>query len=626
MACPWRDPTGPLIRLAETFALDVAKLPLKESRQKLSYSEENFEAAKLTLPDEAKKREERLTEFRNALQAAKDHYGTALTFQLKIGNNNFLLDRNLTIDDFYGKVGDSQYLEVYLEIDKAELLPHWKLDDPAVTTCLFLFSDALLRTLTLPLTELDEGDNALFRDDKKLVVYVPEQNIALDGKRLAIVGGDALEQPRNGTDPDALAVKAVYEKAREELNWISFELRCLTPLHLKVDGAVAPRDDIAAVIYAQLLTCSLLYMANQSKQLSDSLWVSTFASETSAVKIEIPDAQTIGAMLRAASADNSSLPAKTIAEKVAWIYEDLSQAADRLTVAQNAVVEALENSDPSTACRELVRRAADVASRIDWAWQAFISGKLNTYFSQVKQLVDTIDSSTKSYNEQVQTLTKSLIDNMLAAVAVIIGSFIAAIFKSPFERYVFWFGTGAYVLYLLVFPIAVGLYATLQRFRQSRADFGRSIVQFSRGVPKAQVVEIVGTAVFDRERWFMRWWGATLGLYLLVVVVLVVAAIVVPGQIKAWSDTFKLRSVAYGQTSGGAVPMTIRGDDFNDEKEIVVRIGNAKYTNTDGGSLAVRGSTVLALTPRLDELRGSRYLTVQQGTAGPVKLTLPRCP
>jgi hypothetical protein len=524
VATPWRDPTGPLLRLAKAFALDTTKLPLGESRQKLTYSDENFEAAKLTSP-------QRLEELAGALQAAKAHYGPALTFRLEVGGS-VLLDLGAAIDDFYEKLEDIQYLEVYLKVEKAALLSHWNLTDPAVATCLYLFPEVLQRALTEPLTDLDDGPKALFADSEKLVIFVPARNVALEGDLLAIVGGDALERPRNSTSPNADAVKAVYTKARGELKWIHFELKRLTPLHLKIDGTASQGDDIAAAVYGQLLICSLLYTANQSWS-SKSGWESTFASQTSAVKIEIPDAKTIGEMLRAESADDLSSPAKVIADKVTWIYEDLSQAADRLTVAQNAIVEALEDSDSSTACRLLIRRAADITNRIDWAWQAFISGKLQTYFGQVKQLIETIDSTTKSYNEQVQTFTKTLIDNMLAAVAVIVGSFIAAMFKSPFQSSVFLFGTGAYVLYLLIFPIGVGLSSTWQRFCESRKDFRNRILYFSRGVPSEQVKVIVGSTVDDRERWFERWFAVTTALYLtaalclLVVAVLVTAAIVV---------------------------------------------------------------------------------------------------
>ena len=52
----------------------------------------------------------------------------------------------------------------------------------------------------------------------------------------------------------------------------------------------------------------------------------------------------------------------------------------------------------------------------------------------MKELEETVEDTTKDYNDQVHSLTKTAIDNVLAAVAVIVGSFLAAMFKSPFQE------------------------------------------------------------------------------------------------------------------------------------------------------------------------------------------------
>jgi hypothetical protein len=605
MAPRWREPAKTLLRLVEVFGLDATKL--LETRLTVTYDDAYVESAKLGSP----------ADLQQALIAAKEQYGPAFTFHLGSSSNDVFLDQDGVVAGLDKKIGDLEYLEVGLAIDKEKLLAHWNLAGEAYSAALFLDPHAFLRRIRLPLPQLDHGEEALFRDDQKLVVFTPEQNIRLDGDFLAVVGGDALEAWENHGTPDPATAQAINALARQKLNWMSDPLARITPLHLNVAGA-PPADDIAAAIYAQLLTCSLLYIANRSKFSATGL-ESTFESEASAVKMLIPDAESVGKLLYGKNA------AAVIAEKTLRIYRELSETPDRLTVAQNAIAAALEESGPADACAELVRRAEHVGKRMDYAWAAFIKGKLHTYFGQVKQLVDTIQAATKSYNEQVQALTKTLIDNMLAAVAVIVGSFIAAMLKSPFEKYVFWFGTGAYVLYLLVFPIAVGLYSTLQRFRQSRDDFQRGIVQFSKGIPEEQVEEIVGNTIAEREWWFTGWWGLATGLYLAVAIAFVLIAIVLPGEIRIWSDAFELKSVAYGNAAGGTVPVTIRGASFAEDKPIAVHIGNATFTNS-GGSLAVRGSTALTFAAPATALRTNKYLTVQQGAAGPVKLMLPQCP
>jgi hypothetical protein len=617
MAPRWREPAEALRRLVAAFGLDAKKL--RETRQTVSYHDANFEAAKLRSPtDPALVVEVRHVLLQQALAAAKDQYGPAFTFNLGSDSNDVFLDENGVVDGLWQKIGDSEYLEIGLKIDKETLLKHWNLDSEAYSAALFLDPRALWRRLRQPLMALDKGEEALFPDDRKLVVFVPERNLGLDGNFLAIIGGDALEQWQNRTAPDPAAAQAVNALAREKLNWMSGPLERLTPLHLKVAGPAPQDDDIAATVYAQLLTCCLLYIANRSKS-SGTGWEATFDAEASAVKISIPGAED---MLQTAGVSQA---AKVIAERTLVIYHDLNDAPDRLTVAQNAIASELEGSDPAAAMVKVIHDAAGVGKRIEYAWEAFIKRKLQIYFGQVKQLVETIEAARKSYQEQVQTLTKTLIDNMLAAVAVILGSFIAAMLKSPFEKYLFWFGAGLYVVYLLFFPIGIGLTSMLQRFRQSRSDFRRSIDHFSKGVPAEQVEAIVGKTVAERECWFLVWWGVITSLYVLVAIGIVVMAIVLPGKIRTWSDAFELKSIAYGRAAAGAVPVTVRGENFAEDKPIVVRLGTATFTNRDG-SLAVRGTTALTFAAPVTELSKNKVMTVQQGAAGPAKLTLPPCP
>lgn len=74
--------------------------------------------------------------------------------------------------------------------------------------------------------------------------------------------------------------------------------------------------------------------------------------------------------------------------------------------------------------------------------------------------------------------------------------------------------------------------------------------------------------------------------------------------------------------------MTIHGENFDKEKEIVVKIGNLGFTNTDGQTLKVHGSTVLTFAPQQEDFanfkaNGGRSVSVKQGNTGPRELWLP---
>lgn len=419
------------------------------------------------------------------------------------------------------------------------------------------------------------------------MILVPDHDIALSGPHLAVLGADAVAGWNTSTVPiDDAKVATLYGHARKLLKWVHYELRSLTPLHLAFDRITAPkRDDaVAGVFEAQWTICSLLYIAEQSRwDSSTSTWLATFAADKYVAQLSLGSA----AVTRAALKATGGVPwetAKTIGTLARWVYGE-DRVADRLTVLQVVVANALEEKDAAVKGTELLRQADDIAKRVEAAWKAFIEQKLDQFFGQLKQLEETIEATSRAYHEQVQALTKTLIDSMLAAVAVVVGSFIAAMFKTPFQPYVFWFGAGVYLAYLLVFPILVGLSASWQRFSDSARMFGRRKEEYGTRLTPKQVDEIVGTTVSDRERWFKRWFGFTVFLYVVVVIVVLVATIYLPDSIRTWNDRFSVTEIAYGKESNGIVPVMIRGENFDKDKEIVIILGGAAYANTDGQAL-----------------------------------------
>jgi hypothetical protein len=653
---PWRDPSGPLEMLAKALGFDPSVLQLNESHDSLSYTDEKFSATGLNAPGDAKQIGERRADLHAALQALIEQYGPAVTFELRIRALVVLTLDEYTfakLDRFYEAISGIDILVLFVRIGKEELLTRWNFIDPSRNLKIYLFPEALERALGSSLTDLDHDETSVLKalaEERKLVILLPKRDVVLDGDYMAVVGGDALvkwQEHVSQKPADALAkARTVYEQARDKLRWVYFELKYLTPLHLNVhceEGASGDVRDPAAnrslvgLVYAQLVTCSLLYIAGQSRWNeaeaasegpTNSLWQATLASDRYLANLDIGDAGTLREALTASNPVDPWKAALVIGQRGAWVYEDERHVSDRLVVLQYVIASALRDNDSSINCRELLRQAEEVSKRAEWGWEGFITDKLDKYFAQVKLLEDTIEATTKSYDEQVQNLTKALVDNMLAAVAVVVGSFIAAIFKAPFETYVFVFGSGVYFGYLLFFPIGVGLVSTWQRFTQTRAMFEKRSKDFGKRLTTDQVDQIVGETMRRRESWFKNWFTVTTLLYAIVLGMTLWAICEVPALIKNRSDRFVLRDVSVGAPNNGFIPMTIRGENFDKDKEIVVRIGNLSYTNTEGETLKVHGSTILSLAPPLQALgkitdKERRFLTVRQGTAGPIALNLP---
>lgn len=617
----WREPTAPLEELVKLLGIPGE-----------SHQHESPDVWRFTGDVDSRRLAEpaAFETFVGLLPQLRKKYGAAVTLRLRVRNWPVLeLDRDHEepeLDGLHDAIAAGSALTLDLKIVKNDLLVHWNLTDASILTRLFLFPQALARALSIPLTELDQGGNALFKDaipGQKLVILVPAHDIELDGDSLAILGGEAVSRWRESILATTAAERATWlasisALAHKHLKWVHFELVHLTPLHLNVRWKkdAADGDPIASALHAQLLVCSVLYLAGRStRNATSGRWTATFASDRQETDAEI------GGPAGASKKDWEA--SCTLAELAAWTYAVDRDADDRLIVVQRVILSALQNNTAALNGTELVRLAGELSKRIQWGWESFIGGRLEKYFSQVKELEETVESTTHGYTEQVQALTKAAIDNMLAAVAVIVGSFIAAMFKSPFQGYAFRFGTGAYATYLLLFPMTMGLRATWERFQKSRESFETRRRSFATRLTVEQVQAIVEPAVADSERWFKRWYWTTVAGYVAVLSVLVVAIVVVPGFIRSWGDAFTLQAVVVHQPASGVVPLTVRGENFDKDKEIVVTLGRATFTNTtDPASLKVHGSTVLAFSPRQEDL-ANRTLTVRQGTAGPKTIELP---
>lgn len=663
----WRHPTEPLQKLAAELRFDEDKLQLSEGLDVLSYTDEQYDVpARLALPADAVEREKRLAALDAALAGAREKYGTSLKFQFKVGSATVLnlddYDRE-KLDDFFNEFG-GDVLTLDIKIDKRELAKHWGFSASKADVKLFLYPAALVRTLSLSLEDIDHGEQALFREAtgrKKLLILVPAHKIELDGKYLAVVGGEAIarwEKYATTSRPDPEEVKFVHQEASDKLRWVQLELKHLTPLHLRVgwdeteQGAnnMPPKDDaVASALYGQLFACSLLYMAGHSSLGAGGgrggakagatgagaadvpLWVSTFSADKYLTKFDVGDTKKLTEALGGANAEKPWEAALAIAKLAAWCYNVVNQrgVAERLSVLQNVIASSMQGNSPSINCRELASQAASLYARAEVRYESFTQKELDKYLTQVKELEDAVELTTKGYNEQVQGLTKSLTENMLAAVAVVVGSFIAAVFKSPFETNVFLFGTLIYVAYLLIFPVGVGLVSSWQRFDDLRKSFGNRREEYARRLTEAEVNQIVGKTVTGRERWFFKWFVATILLYAVVLGAVCWSIFTVPTLIKSWGDKFEITGVSYGEpATGEVVPLIIRGENFNKEKEIVVTVDGSSFTNTDGQTLKVHGTTVLTFTPRQVELaaitdKRKRQVTVRQGQAAPKEFALP---
>ncbi|MCI0337403.1 MAG: hypothetical protein L0226_07500 [Acidobacteria bacterium] len=518
----WKELSMPLKTLVSELG---AESRISEEIDKVIYRDELFPV------DSAKKLS------RKTLASLAETYGTAITFRLMI--------EQLPVLEVKGPIKDAEWTNFQDELkqtsenykftldfgmDKSKLLNSAGISHPNTVIKLFFYPEKLSRLISAPLDHLEKGLLSVATGNQKLLLLIPDRQITLNGEYLSIIGGEECAQWGKyiaQSSPDQARVEEVYKEARKSLKWVHLDLKHLTPLQLKVEGQ-ANNDHIAGALYNQLAALSILYTADHTA-MTGTRWLATYTAQNYVAEVSLEGGQQAEDSPPASSSDfdpaESALALSEIAE---WVYSDTRHKIDRLKVVQSIISRSLPESSPASNYNELLNKAKHIKREVEGGWTAFIEGKLDIYFSRVRELEQIVDSSVKEFNDQIQTITKTLTDNALASVGIIVGSFIAAVLGDKFNPSVFRYGLLLYAGYLLFFPGIIGLSNTWQRFSSARKQFSKRKEDFGKRLSRSVVEEITGKNVFDVQRRFVSWFWITAGIYLVIIVGLILAAWLVP--------------------------------------------------------------------------------------------------
>jgi uncharacterized protein (DUF697 family) len=176
----------------------------------------------------------------------------------------------------------------------------------------------------------------------------------------------------------------------------------------------------------------------------------------------------------------------------------------------------------------LVERITDVVAALDDQWRAFIEDRFGQYLDKERQLEGVVNDVVIAFAEKTTALAKGLSDTLLAAVAALIGSAIAAAFKEPFNAALFRVGVLVYAGYVLIFPGLYGLGSQVGQFLEISRNFEHDRKRFNTLLGTEKTNQIVDDRVTRAKNRYWRWFGFTLAGYVIAIAGAIVAAIVVP--------------------------------------------------------------------------------------------------
>lgn len=516
--------SAPLADLCHQFGIATADLAAVEDADMLSHSFPlgSLEAARLDV---------------STVRGFVKHYGDAARVEIRTGDLiEIILGPGVTDADiaaFAAAAASGGPYEAIVRVDKARLAERIAGPSAARAVRVFLFAESLRRALARGITWFEA--NVWAEAPGPLVVAVLDTDVSLAGVHLTVAGGaslalarDAASVPASGEEFDAIAASR-----DRHIGWDTRWVNALTPWHFALSGTCAD-PELFNLLRAQIVKLAILFTCDRARSRLGPI-------PPAEILAEYRGAQhlAIVSIDERAQLDCTEAEAVAMLRAVEWCYArhgtdgEPDWVADRLPFVQTRVAQALEPYPPEARLGALIRSMPDLLEGVEWHWKAFIEGKVGEFLGGVQQVETVVSDTVGAFADRTAALAKGLTESILAAVAVLIGSFIAAAFSTPFNTTLFRVGVLAYAGYVLLFPGAVGLISSTTNLRRGRAEFDARVERLNDALYPDKVANIVGTRVDKAEHSYYRWLAFVASVYLAVAILAGAAAVSVPSLIRS---------------------------------------------------------------------------------------------
>ena len=426
--------------------------------------------------------------------------------------------------------------ELRLRIDKRMLLDSVLGADAARGSVHYFFATSVEGLLARGLDELERAVWAGTTEPRRLLIG--DTDLQRTGPAFQVIGGTSLTGGLAALPPLPEQTRSAIERMRsdrgEQISWDHQWVQQLTPVQLQLDGqpGASPLEALLAARYIQLC---LLYTCDRARRRRSAAagWQVVAEYRGGQVTVRVPVAE-----VEPVPGPVTDTVTGSLAGLVDWCYRLRDEgttrdwAPDRLQFIQVRIAQVLEHVPEPERLGALVGQVSDVLAALDDQWRAFIDDRFTQYLDKERQLESAVNDVISTFGDKTTELAKGLSDTLLAAVAVLIGSAIAAAFNTPFNAALFRVGVLAYAGYVLIFPGLYGLGSQVGQFLQINGNFNHERKRFDSLLGQEKTSQIVEDRVTHARKRYWRWFGYTVTGYAIAIGAAIVAAIVVPSIVK----------------------------------------------------------------------------------------------
>ncbi|SMP41756.1 hypothetical protein SAMN06265222_101650 [Neorhodopirellula lusitana] len=521
-----------LHRFAEAIGIETQELQQHETPKKLRYTNTAFPVRMLRDLEQS------------SITEMQSRFGSSLSLRCSLADLPVLrIDGNDTatdLDTLRDETDSSTSVNIVFEIDKQALVQSWGLNkDSQHAFSLFFYSVSLERELESGLSDPRQLEQSLWSDSPcQAVALVADRSVMLTGTFIAILGNR--ETARLETLPainsDYIeSEKQTHDTCRDAVRWEHRWTDFLTPRYFDFSADPESLEEQSVRLFsANGVNIGLLFTADRIRNLSDG-FIAAYSEASSSCEVRSLTTDEVDDKFSIVGADVTRGLA-------AWAYDERWRT-DRLRLLQVALTRVLSRNDSPYSCQRLLGVAVQLEQEVQWHWKTFISDAVESYVTEETELENEIAETVDGYESQVSSMIASLSGTMLAAVGVMIGSFIAAAFKTKFNATIFAFGIIGYMVYLVLFPGVYNMLHHLIRYRTMNEIFDKRTQRFMRLLGTEATQAIIGEHVSRAQGRFCRWFIFTIVALVVVLILAGLAAWFIPSHVQATEEETQLNNV-----------------------------------------------------------------------------------
>jgi hypothetical protein len=325
----------------------------------------------------------------------------------------------------------------------------------------------------------------------KPIILIPEFEISLHGEKLEIIGGKHLENfqadSNLGIVSRNLNINTSYDDCRSVIKWQEKFVDFLTPWHFYLIDKTESTNPIKNIIKKHFMNLFLLFTADISfyeNDLQRGVITSRYLSENRTCEIS-----------HIKKESETSLNDENISSAINllnWAYDKNWNLSDRLSVVQIEIVETLANNQKEKIIDILLERIHQINDNVVWYWKSMMQEKISDFYNTTKMFDEFCNVTFNKISENLLSMQKSLTENVLAAIGILVGSIVATLLdinglNEDIIKYSLWI----YAAYLFIFALCYNMSLYSKKFKIISEQIEKNIKKYKSQIPKEKVEELI---------------------------------------------------------------------------------------------------------------------------------------